>query len=166
MISVSVIDTATNNVTTTILVGTGPIGVAVSPDGTTVYVANYLSNYVSVIDTATNTQTATIPVGYNPIVVAVTPNRITYSITPSAGTGGTIVPDSVETVNYGDNVTFTITPSIGYVVADVIVDGVSQGSINSYTFTNVQSNHEIAATFSRIVYNITPSAGTGGDYCS
>ena len=78
------------------------------------------------------------------------------------GQGGTIVPDSVETVNYGDNVTFTITPSIGYVVADVIVDGVSQGSINSYTFTNVQSNHEIAATFSRIVYNITPSAGTGG----
>ncbi|WP_300427145.1 beta-propeller fold lactonase family protein [Methanobacterium sp.] len=147
---VSVIDTATNNVTTTILVGTGPIGVAVSPDGTTVYVANYLSNYVSVIDTATNTQTATIPVGYNPIVVAVTPNRITYSITPSAGTGGTIVPDSVETVNYGDNVTFTITPSIGYVVADVIVDGVSQGSINSYTFTNVQSNHEIAATFSTV----------------
>lgn len=66
------------------------------------------------------------------------------------GQGGTIVPDSVETVNYGDNVTFTITPSIGYVVADVIVDGVSQGSINSYTFTNVQSNHEIAATFSTV----------------
>jgi len=40
--TVSVIDTATNTVVgSPITVGTGPIGVAVTPDGSKVYVANY-----------------------------------------------------------------------------------------------------------------------------
>ena len=38
--TVSVIDTATNTVTATIPVGAGPLGVAVTPDGSKVYVAN------------------------------------------------------------------------------------------------------------------------------
>jgi YVTN family beta-propeller protein len=64
---VSVIDTATNTAIATILVGNGPAGVAVTPDGSKVYVANSeLSNSVSVIDTKTNTVTATIPVGSFP----------------------------------------------------------------------------------------------------
>ncbi len=41
-------------------------GVAVTPDGSKVYVANENSNTVSVIATATNTVTATIPVGDGP----------------------------------------------------------------------------------------------------
>ena len=60
---VSVIDTATNTVTATISVGRLSLGVAVTPDGSKVYVANASSNNVSVIATATNTVTATIPVG-------------------------------------------------------------------------------------------------------
>ena len=39
-----------------------PCGVAVSPDGSKVYVTNDISNSVSVIATATNTVTTTIPV--------------------------------------------------------------------------------------------------------
>ena len=38
----SVIATATNTVTATIPVGVGPAGVAVSPDGSKVYVANQI----------------------------------------------------------------------------------------------------------------------------
>ena len=72
--TVSVIDTATNNVTATVPVGTYPCGVAVTPDGTKVYVANNGSNTVSVIDTATNNVTATVPVGSYPRGVAVTPD--------------------------------------------------------------------------------------------
>jgi YVTN family beta-propeller protein len=50
--------------------------VAVSPDGSKVYVTNDFSFSVSVIDTATNTVTATIPltVGSHPFGVAVTPD--------------------------------------------------------------------------------------------
>ena len=41
--------------------------VAVTPDGTKVYVANEFTNTVSVIDTATTTVVATVPVGGFPL---------------------------------------------------------------------------------------------------
>ena len=47
--TVSVIRTATKTVVKTIPVGTNPAGVAVTPDGTKVYVVNFTSNNVSVI---------------------------------------------------------------------------------------------------------------------
>jgi YVTN family beta-propeller protein len=73
--NVSVIDTATNTVVTTLAMGSSPDAVAVSPDGKHAYVANSGSNTVSVIDTATNTvEAATIPVGNTPAGVAVTPD--------------------------------------------------------------------------------------------
>lgn len=53
--TVSVIDTATNTVTTTIPVGQSPLGVAVNSAGTRAYVANFGTDTVSVIDTSTNT---------------------------------------------------------------------------------------------------------------
>jgi YVTN family beta-propeller protein len=64
--TVSVIDTTTNTVIDTVNVGTKPYGVAVTPDGTEVYVANDKENTVSVIDTDTNTVTATVSVGNLP----------------------------------------------------------------------------------------------------
>ena len=69
------IDTATNTVIATIPVGIGPRGVAVTPDGSKVYVTDSSRlGHVSVIDTATNTVIATIPVGIGPRGVAVTPD--------------------------------------------------------------------------------------------
>jgi YVTN family beta-propeller protein len=63
-------------VTATIPVGNVPTGVAVTPDGRKIYVANVNSDSVSVIDTAKNKVTATIPVGTfrGPNGVAVTPD--------------------------------------------------------------------------------------------
>src|SRR5215471_10814327 len=73
--SVTVIDTTTNKVVTTVDVGLAPAGVAVTPDGSKVYVANRaVSGTVSVIDTATNAVSATIAVGSNPVGVAVNPD--------------------------------------------------------------------------------------------
>src|SRR6266478_4562418 len=59
--TVSVIDTATNLVVSTIPVGKVPDGVAITPDGTRAYVTDAGSSTVSVIDIATNTVVATIP---------------------------------------------------------------------------------------------------------
>jgi len=72
----------------------------------------------------------------------------TYTITASAGTGGTISPSGAVSVNYGGSKTFTITPNAGYKIKDVKVDGVSVGAVNTYTFTNVVAPHTIVATFS------------------
>jgi len=50
------------------------LGVAVTPDGTKVYVTNYYENNVSVIDTTTNNFIAMVNVGRGPLGVAVTPD--------------------------------------------------------------------------------------------
>src|ERR1035437_410068 len=74
--TVSVIDTATNNITATVNVGKQPFRVVVSSDGKKVYVVNRKSNFVSVIDTGTNTVATTVYVGQGESVngVAVTPD--------------------------------------------------------------------------------------------
>ncbi|MGZ3754753.1 MAG: beta-propeller fold lactonase family protein [Mucilaginibacter sp.] len=74
--TVSVINTLTQNIVATIpLTGTGPRGVAVSPDGTRVYVANSSSNTVSVIDATANKEIFTISAGVsNPSGVAISPD--------------------------------------------------------------------------------------------
>jgi hypothetical protein len=77
----------------------------------------------------------------------------TYTITSSAGANGSISPPEAVTVNYGANQTFTILPNTGYYVADVKVDGLSMGQVNSYTVNNVTGNHTIAASFT------TPDSG-------
>ncbi|KQY02941.1 hypothetical protein ASD37_25680 [Mycobacterium sp. Root135] len=69
--------TASTNPTVAATIPTmpAPEGVAISPDGSRVYVAHSSHNgAVTVIDTATNTVTATIPVGDGPIGVAISPN--------------------------------------------------------------------------------------------
>jgi YVTN family beta-propeller protein len=65
---VSVIDTMTNTVVgSPIPVGSDPYGIAITPDGSKVYVTNEADNTVSVIDTATNMVVAVLPVGGAPI---------------------------------------------------------------------------------------------------
>ena len=56
-----------------------------------------------------------------------------------------ISPSGNVNVDYGANQAFTVTPNLGYHVADVLVDGISQGPITEYTFNNVTANHAIAA---------------------
>lgn len=71
------------------------------------------------------------------------------TITATAGLNGSISPSGAVKVKKGASQTFVITPNTGYVVANVKVDGVSQGSIRTYTFNNVTESHTIEATFMR-----------------
>jgi hypothetical protein len=87
----------------------------------------------------------------------------TMTIDASAGPNGSINPNGTVSVAYGNNQSFTISPDIGYHVADVLVDGVSVGTITSYTFTHVTADHNISATFeidSYIIYAFAGSHGT------
>jgi len=89
------------------------------------------------------------------------PKETTCTITASAGAGGAIAPSGAVSVNNQGSQTFTLSPNAGYQVADVRVDGVSQGAITSYTFSRVSSNHTISATFSApsVITGISPTSG-------
>ena len=63
-----------------------------------------------------------------------------YTISASAGSGGSISPSGAVSVNPGASQAFAITANSGYSIGSVLVDGVSQGAITSYTFTNVVAN--------------------------
>lgn len=69
-----------------------------------------------------------------------------YTLTAGAGPGGNINPPST-TLQAGDHLTFYVTPSSGYQIADVMVDNVTVGAVGEYTFSNISNNHTISATF-------------------
>jgi YVTN family beta-propeller protein len=71
--AISVIDASSLTVISIVPVGGFPRGIAVHPEGSAVYAANY-DGTVSVIDTATNTVTATIPIEGQLNGIGVTPD--------------------------------------------------------------------------------------------
>jgi YVTN family beta-propeller protein/cysteine-rich repeat protein len=72
--TVSIIDVATNTVTTEIPVSYGPVAIIITPDGSSAYVVNLASYNLSVIDTRTNQVTATLHVGEYPQAAAISPD--------------------------------------------------------------------------------------------
>jgi hypothetical protein len=108
-----------------------------------------LASYTFTNITAAHTISATFIVGSN-------------TITASAGANGSISPSGSVSVAWGANQTFLISPNACYQIADVLVDGISQGPISIYTFTNVTAAHTISASFTLLTYGITASAGSNG----
>ena len=94
---------------------------------------------------AVSSYTFTDVTGYHTIVAAFAPDS--FTITATAGTGGTSSPSGAVTVNYGASQTFVITANPGYRISDVMVDGSSVGVVSSYTFTSVMADHTISASF-------------------
>jgi hypothetical protein len=60
---------------------------------------------------------------------------------------GSIDPSGEVLVSPGANQTFTLTPSQGFTVCDVFVDGNSVGAVTDYTFTDVASDHLLRVEF-------------------
>jgi len=108
------------------------------------------------------TNPATITMTGNKTVTASFTALPTYTLTPSAGPGGTIAPNTPQTVSQGSSKYFAITPSAGYHVLDVTVDGSSVGPVTIYTFTNVQASHTIHATFAPDAYTLTVTPPVNG----
>jgi len=70
-----------------------------------------------------------------------------YAVTASASKGGTIDPAGTQLISEGDSVTYTITADHYYKIGDVLVDGVSVGALESYTFSSVKAAHTIEVIF-------------------
>jgi hypothetical protein len=115
------------------------------------------------------TVAGTMPAQDVEVTVRYTANPVnTYTITATAGNGGTINPLGTVTVNEGGDQAFTITADAGYRIASVLVDGadaISELVNNVYTFVNVTANHTIAVTFAPVsstTYTIIATAGANG----
>ena len=87
---------------------------------------------------------------------------LSNQIVATASEGGTITPSGTVTLTYGSTQTYTISPETGYRIEDVRVDGLSIGSVQSYTFGDVTTSHTISAFFSKMPHTVTiESSGNG-----
>jgi hypothetical protein len=96
--------------------------------------------------------------------ISATFTKKTYSITTIANMNGIIAPPN-PTVQYGANQLFTFYPHTGYVVSEVLVDGIPNPLAvqeGGYTFYNVVEAHTIEVFFGRPMFTITASSTAGG----
>jgi YVTN family beta-propeller protein len=94
----------------------------------------------------------TIDASFNPNV---------FTIVATADSGGSISPSGSVSVSAGYDQSYTITANYGYRIGEILVDGVSKGAISQYTFSYVQADHTISASFIKI-YTIDVSYSDGG----
>jgi YVTN family beta-propeller protein len=101
---VSIVDAATlnpknYNPVTSVIHGLGdPHGIAVSPDGSTVYVTNTADNVVEVIDAATAKVTGTIPVGQLPWGLALSAKGGTLYVADPDSNQVSVISTATDTV--------------------------------------------------------------------
>ena len=153
---------SSNNYTLTITkTGNGSGTITTSPTGTT-FSAGTSVTLTAAPDTNStfagwsggcsgSQATTCIAIMNNNVSVSAAFNLKTYTITSSAGTGGSISPSGSISVNALSNKTFYIKPVTGYHISSVKIDGISIAPIASYTFRKVQANHTITASFTRII---------------
>ena len=89
----------------------------------------------------------TVQVSFTPQIFLIVPTVMNSK-------GGSIFPSTAQSVQYGGTQTFVITNSTGYQIDNVNVSGVHSGQISSWTFTNIQANSTIDASFKPMVVPI------------
>lgn len=85
-----------------------------------------------------------------------------YSITATAGKGGSIAPSGTVVVEEGQDQTFVITPDFGYTIDTLYVDGKAVEAARTFTFRAVDQNHTIHATFRLVTFPIFPGSPDSG----
>ena len=144
--TVSVIDTVTDKVVSTIAVGDYPHGLAVTPNGERIFVANRSAGTVSVIDAATRSVIATIATGLVPISIAVDPSGA-FAYIVNRGEDKISIMDTallavVGTISVSDAPGLVLvhpTQPQAYIVHNATNSGVSLSVIDTQTRTVVST---------------------------
>ncbi len=92
------------------------------------------------------------------VTVEVTFKKATYNVSVTAGEGGSATANPAK-AQYGASVTVTATPSKGYMLDTIKVDG---KAISGDTFTMPAHNAEVEVTFKKASYKITVSKPVNG----
>jgi PKD repeat protein len=156
-LTVSFTDLSTNGVESWLWTfGDSNFSYAQNPSNTYVTTGNYSVKLTATNSAGSGNLTKTNYIWVKPIV--------TYTINATvAGSGGSISPSGDVSVIQGNTQNFTITPTTGYHISDVLVDSVSNGAITDYSFPNVAANHTITAAFAINQYAINATSGAGGN---
>ena len=143
-------------VTITSAAGADPVTYSVSQSSTAWAAFDLSANSTRIAGDSNATGTFTAPLGHYVRVCSADGASTgtwsqAYFITPAAPSHGTITPAAQQLVaSGGSSSPLTITADTGYHLTDVQINGVSNAaalSTGSYTFTNVQADGTIAATF-------------------
>ena len=70
-----------------------------------------------------------------------------FQIASFAAPNGSVDPIGITELNYGEDVTYTITPDAGYKVSYVLVNDINMGEIETYTFAAVEADGTIQVFF-------------------
>jgi hypothetical protein len=84
-------------------------------------------------------------------------NWNTYNITTYADAHSSVSPSNV-TIPYGGTRQFNMIAKSGYYISYVYVDGIDQGNITTYSFTNIQDNHTISVTSAPLANTSSPTS--------
>jgi len=141
-------------------------GALVSPVGGSTFPVEYGGTYMFMVDLEDGYTQSNITVRANGMVIhpagdVYTINNIVidqvitidgvvlnkYEIMAQAFNGGSITPAGIFVLTYGDDKTFEITPNAGYIISDVLINGLSVGAVSSYTFNDVREDGTIKAYF-------------------
>ena len=130
--------------------------IKIDKDGLATIVTGITSGQVKV--TCSYPKTGNAASGVNLLLL----KKSRYTVTPSAAAGGTISPDTAQTVIEGAATVFTVTPDTGYTTASV--DGTCGGTLvgTSYTTNSITADCTVDATFVINTYTLTYTAGVNG----
>ena len=90
----------------------------------------------------------------------------TYTMTPTAGTGGAISPDTPLIISSGTDVNFTARPASGFLIDRWLVnEALAQTGGEAFTLNNVTGDTAVRVTFKAAplpTFIVTPISGDGG----
>jgi hypothetical protein len=72
-----------------------------------------------------------------------------YTITSSAGIGGTITPSGMKSIKSGSSQSYSIKANTGYKIKYIQVDGRLLSARSTYSFSNIKADHTITAIFGK-----------------
>ena len=108
---------------------------------------------------AANTYTFSNVTGNHTFSAVMAVQTFTLAVTQPAN--GTISPSGTLTVNYGASQLFNFSAATGYNL-NATVDGITLGSVSSYTLNNIMANHAITASTTAQSFTITVTQSLHG----
>lgn len=126
--------------------------------------SEFMVDGTDAIDYVVNGQYAFENITADHTVEAVFIETIYYTITATAGNGGTITPEGESQVVVGGIISYEVVADEGYHLVSVTVDGddVTENLVNGvYVFENVEADHEISAEFAINTYTVFAYAHGG-----